>query len=249
MKSHPHFGWLFYFHPYIYSVTLQSRIIGLKKIFYIPVFLLLLSTTASTQTMQFSAATDLGLMRSFKEGQQFWTFGHTIHGFFDISPKEGVYIWFSYYNRGKFSNNLSAIAKSPLTLPQEINYVNRASLFFKHFSVGWRKFLVGRCDNEKGWNLYTTAGLGLLFGRVSNVHSTPIDTADYNVPVLAGAAKFKRLTADLSLGYEKPLGAGFFLYGEGRVWIPASDYPSKYIFVNEKAPLTGMFNIGLRVLF
>lgn len=210
---------------------------------------MLLTAAAWSQQMQFSIATDLGAQRSLKKEQRFWSVGQTVHAIFNLTPKEGVYIWFSYYTNGNFKNNLTATAKSGLTIPQAIDYVNQSKLRFKHFSIGYRKYLVGACDIEKGWNLYATAGLGLLPGRVTNVHSVAIDTADYNVPVLSGTANFKRLTADLALGYEKPLGADFFLYAEGRAWIPASDYPSKYIFVNDKAPLTAMFNIGLRILF
>lgn len=199
--------------------------------------------------MQFSFATDLGLQRSIKKEQQFWAVGQTIHAIFNFTPKEGLYVWFSYYTNGNFKNNLTAKAKSALTIPQEIDYVNRSQIRFKQFSIGWRKYLVGACDNEKGWNLYATAGLGLLPGRVTNVHTVSIDTADYNVPVLEGKGNFKRLTADLALGYEKPIATSFFLYTEGRVWIPASDYPSKYLFVNENAPFAAMLNFGLRILF
>jgi hypothetical protein len=71
----------------------------------------------------------------------------------------------------------------------------------------------------------------------------------YNVPVRIGKANFKRLTIDAGLGAEFPVGADIYFYSEGRVWIPTTDYPSKYIFVNKNAPMLGMFNIGLRVLF
>ena len=67
--------------------------------------------------------------------------------------------------------------------------------------------------------------------------------------MLDGKANFKRLTVDLGLGWEKPLGADFYFYAEGRVWIPASDYPSKHIFINNNAPVAAMVNIGLRLLF
>ena len=76
-----------------------------------------------------------------------------------------------------------------------------------------------------------------------------IDTLDYLVPVRAGSAKFKRLTVDLGLVSEIPLGGDFYLYFEGRLWLPASDYPSKYVFVNDDAPLVAMFNTGIRILF
>lgn len=232
----------------INSVTLHCAYL-LKKRITISIFVLLIAVAAYSQEMRFSIATDLGIQRSIKKDQRFWTVGQTINAIFNMTPKEGVYIWFSYYTNGNFKNNLTATAKSLLTTPQQINYINSSKIRFKQISIGWRKYIVGACDIEQGWNLYASAGLGLLPGRVSNVHSTSIDTALYNVPVLSGVANFKRLTADLALGYEKPIGADFFLYAEGKIWIPASDYPSKYIFVNDNAPLTAMFDIGLRILF
>ena len=219
------------------------------KRFTILLLLDVITASAFAQNMRFSVATDLGGQRSFKKGQQFWALGHTVHALFNLTPKDGIYVWFAYYTNGKFTNELTATAKSPLTTPQQINYSNRATMRFKHFSVGWRKYLKGNCEIEKGWNLYATAGFGLLPGRIINTHSVSIDTSLYNVPVREGKANFKRLTADLGLGWEKPIGADFFLYAEGRVWIPASDYPSKYIFVNDNAPLAAMMNVGLRILF
>jgi hypothetical protein len=207
------------------------------------------TNTAFSQNLRFSIATDLGIQRSLKKEQQYWSLGHTVNALFNITPKDAIYVWFGYYTNGKFNNQLTATARSPLTNPQQINYTNSALLRSKHFSVGFRKYLVGNCETEKGWNLYASAGFGLLPGRITNTHSAAIDTALYTIPVLSGTANFKRLTADLSLGWEKPIGAEFYLYAEGRTWIPASDYPSKFLFVNDNAPLTAMLNIGLRMLF
>lgn len=194
-------------------------------------------------------ATDVGMQRSFKKEQQYWALGHTVQVQYHVAPKDAAYIWLSYYSNGKFLNKLTATAKSGSTLPQQINYDNSAKMHFKQFSIGWKKFLKGRFDAEEKWNLYGYAGFGLVLGRVINTHSTDIDTTIYNVPVRAGRANFKRLTVDLGLGAEFPLGADIYLYTEGRVWLPTTDYPSKYIFVNKDAPLIGMFNLGLRVLF
>ncbi len=120
---------------------------------------------------------------------------------------------------------------------------------FKQISLGWKKYLKGSIDAEEKWNLYSTLGFGLVLGWVNNTQTVSIDTTLYNNPVRSGKANFKRLTIDAGLGAEFPLGADIFLYSEGRVWIPTTDYPSKYLFINEGAPLIGMFNIGLRVLF
>lgn len=199
--------------------------------------------------VRFSFATDLDAQRSFKKEQQYWSIGHTLQTQFHIGPKEGVYAWLSYYSKGKFNNEVTATAKSPSTLPQQINYTNSANMRFKQVSVGWKKYLKGTFDAKAKWNLYACAGFGLVFGRVDNTQSAVIDTALYNVPIRDGRANFKRLTIDGCLGGELPLGADLFLYTEGRAWIPTTDYPSKYIFVNKDAPLIGMINFGIRVLF
>lgn len=122
-------------------------------------------------------------------------------------------------------------------------------MHFKQFSLGWKKYLKGSFDATENWNLYGYGGFGLVFGWVNNNHDPGIDTSLYHVPVRAGKANFKRLTVDLGLGAEFPLGGDIYFYSEGRVWIPTTDYPSKYIFVNKDAPLIGMLNLGIRVLF
>jgi len=201
------------------------------------------------QRPAFSIATDIGLQRSIKKEQQYWAVGHTVHLHFHITSKDGVYAWISYYSNGKFNNDLTATAKSPTTIPQQINYRNSAEMRFKQFSLGWKHYLKGSSDAEKGWSLYGYAGFGLLLGRVINTHSVSIDTADYFVPVRSGKANFKRLTLDLGLGWEVPLGGDVFFYTEGRVWVPTTDYPSKYIFINRNAPLVASLNFGIRIFF
>lgn len=221
----------------------------MAKRFTIFLLVALMSTAVLAQFPRFSMATDLGVQRNFKKEQKYWTLGQTVHAIFHLAPKDAVYLWFSYYTNGKFTNELAATAKSSFTIPQQIDYTNSAKMRLKHFSVGWRKYLKGIFEIDKGWALYGYGGFGLLLGRVINVHSVAIDTTVYNVPVLSGKANFKRLTVDLGLGWETPIGGDFYFYTEGRVWIPTTDYPSKYIFVNNNAPLTGMFNAGLRLLF
>ncbi|HKC36684.1 MAG TPA: hypothetical protein VKB95_11500 [Chitinophagaceae bacterium] len=221
---------------------------SLKKISGSLLFVFVFAVT-SAQPIKFSIATDLGLQRSFKKEQQYWAGGHTIQAQFHFTPKDGAYFWISYYTNGKFSNNIMTTAKSAATLPQQINYVNNAVMRFKQISIGWRKYLKGAFNAEHGWNIYGYAGFGLLLGRIENTHSVSIDTTVYIVPVRVGKANFKRLTLDLGLGWEAPLGADIFIYAEGRAWIPTTDYPSKYIFVNDNAPLVGMFNVGIRILF
>jgi hypothetical protein len=221
----------------------------LKKKNIIPFLSLFLFTEACCQFPQFSLATDVGVQRSFKKEQRYLSIGQTVNALFHLTAKDGIYVWFVYYSNGKFKNNVSAVAKDPFTVPRQLNYTNSASMRIKHFSAGWRKYLKGSADAEKDWNLYGYAGLGILIGRVENTHSFIIDTAKYQVPVLSGKANFKRLTLDLGLGWELPLASGFFLYAEGRTWIPTTDYPSKYLFVNDNAPVVGMLSVGLRILF
>ncbi|HLG40209.1 MAG TPA: hypothetical protein VI461_11095 [Chitinophagaceae bacterium] len=202
-----------------------------------------------SQTPQFSLASDVSLLRSFKKDQRYWSIGQTVNFHFHFTSKDGVYAWISYYSNGKFKNDLAATAKQPATTPQQLNYRNSAELRFKHISLGWRKYLKGAFNTEKGWNLYSYAGFGLMIGSVVNTHSVGIDTSLYIAPVSAGKANFKRLTLDLGLGIEWPVGGDIFIYFEGRALVPTTDYPSKYLFVNSNAPFTAAANAGLRILF
>jgi hypothetical protein len=205
-------------------------------------------TSAFSQT-QFSLATDISLQRSFKKEQKYWAVGQTIAAHFHFAPKDGVYSWLSYYSEGHFNNNLIATAKSPSTVPQQVDYVNVAEMRFIHMSLGWKRYLVGTFNKPAGFNVYEYTGFGLMFGQVQNAQSAVVDTAAYFVPVLNGEGRFKRLTFDVGLGTEYAAGGDIFFYLEGRVLIPTTDYPSKYLFVNNNAPLTGALNFGVRVLF
>ena len=204
---------------------------------------------AFSQQPKLSISNDLGLQHSFKKEQRYWAGGHTIHLHLHFTPKEGAYSWISYYSVGKFSNDIMASAKLPATSPQQINYVNKAEMRFKQFSLGWKHYLKGAFNSEDKWNLYGYAGFGLMLGRVVNNHSLTIDTSLYNVPVRSGKANFKRLTLDLGLGWEVPLSSDIFFYNEARVWIPTTDYPSNYLLVNKNAPLVASLNFGIRILF
>jgi hypothetical protein len=220
----------------------------LKKQFCILFLSGFIGTAIFSQQTKVSLASDASILRSFKKEQQYWAIGQTVSLHFNFTPKEGAYAWLSYYSNGNFSNALTATAKTPATAPQAVNYNNKAQLRFKHISLGWKKYLKGDCTSEKGWNLYGYAGFGLMLGAVTNIHSAGIDTAIYVVPVLSGKANYKRLTADLGLGAEIPIGADVFFYTEARALVPTSDYPSKYLFINKKAPFTAAFNLGIRIL-
>lgn len=201
------------------------------------------------QPPQLSISTDLGVLRNFKGNQEFWAFGHTVQAHFHINQKDGIYAWVSYYSNGNFSNDLAALAKDSTISPQRINYRNKATMLLKHVSVGWKRYLKGTYLAENGLNIYGYAGFGLMMGKIENTPSIVVDSTNYYLTVRSGEARFKRLTLDLGLGLEWPLGADLFLYTEARTWIPTTDYPSKYLLTNDNAPLAGMFNTGIRILF
>jgi len=201
--------------------------------------------------VRLSVATDLSAQRSFKEDQRFWALGQNIVVDWHFSSKVTAYGLISYYSAGKFKNSLTATAKSPTTSPQEISFTNNAEVRFHQISLGWKQYLVGTFDAEIKWNLYTITGFGLMFGKAKNSFSTLIDTSLYNPPEypISGKGHFKRLTFDVGLGLEIPLSAAAFVYSEGKLWIPTTDYPSKYLLVNDNAPLVAVLSVGLRILF
>lgn len=221
----------------------------LKNIYISSGLLFFFISNGFAQQPRFSISTDFNFQHSFKKDQRYWAVGQTVQGQFNFTGKDGLYVWLSYYSNGKLHNNLAASAKSPSTIPQEINFTNNAKMRYKHISIGWKHYLKGAFDNEDSWNLYGYAGLGLLLGKIENTYSTTIDTTNYSVPVNNGKANFKRLTLDLGLGWETNLGGDIYFYNEARIEIPTTDYPSPYLFVNRKAPLMASLNFGIRILF
>ena len=198
-----------------------------------------------------SFSTDASVLVSFKEDQRFWAFGQDVVMNWHFMPRSGAYAWVSYYSKGHFDNSLSAVAKTPATIPQEIFFTNNAEVRFQQVSLGWKYYLVGRSDAEENWNLYTITGLGVLFGTATNSYTAAIDTTLYIPPShpVAGSGHFKRLTLDLGLGCEIPVDGDLYIYAEAKCWLPTTDYPSPYLLVNENAPITGMVTAGLRILF
>jgi hypothetical protein len=195
--------------------------------------------------------TDLSVLRSFKEGQRFWSFGQNIVAEWDVTSRDGPYISLCFYKTGKFDNSLVTTAKSSTTSPAEIAFTNKAEMKLHQYSLGWKHYLVGNFEQETKWNLYTITGFGLLFGTSKNTYSTVIDTSLYYSPTQPeeGSGHFKRLTLDLGLGWEIPLSAAAYIYAEGKIWIPTTDYPSKFLLVNDNAPLIAVVGVGLRILF
>jgi len=221
----------------------------LKRKKSILLIFLFIAGVAFSQKAQFSLATDVGVLHSFKKDQRFWCAAQTVVGNFSFTSKDGFYIWFFYTINGKFSNDLTANAKSVFTVPMQVSYTNEATLRFSHISMGWKHYLKGTYYSDDTWNLYGYGGFGLMFGTVENRHSTSIDTADYVAPVVQGKGHFKRLTFDVGLGYEIQVADDIYFYTEARVLLPTTDYPSDYLFVDENAPLTGSINAGIRLFF
>ena len=224
------------------------HIIMRKKVLIL-IAIIILNTTASSSQVPLSFSADLGIQHNFKKQQQYWAVGSHLQLCFHLTPRDGIYGWFGLHTNGKFANRLQATAKSTTTVPQVINYNDTSRMRFQHISIGWKKFIKGLPTNESGWNLYTSAGFGLMLGLVNNYSTARPDSLFYDLPISGGEGRFKRLTLDLGLGVDFPLAADVYAFGEGRVFIPTTDYPSKYIFINEKAPFIAWIGAGLRILF
>jgi hypothetical protein len=221
-------------------------LIGLKKL--IAIFLLLGCIYGHAQ-IRISVAPDLSMMRNFSPKQKFWSLGQTVQFNFHFNAKQSAYAWLTYYTPGKFKNNFNAIAKSPTTNPSVIPFKASARWRNNELSVGWKHYFKGSYDAEAGYNIYSTAGFGLMFTKVENIFTPAIDTSLYTTPTLPGNSEFYRLTIDLGIGVEFPIGGNFFLYSDVRTWIPTSDYPSPYLHNNKNVPLPFMISGGMRILF
>lgn len=230
-------------------LTLQCNFQQLNYKTFILCCTMLVSLSAFAQPPQFSLATDFTVIHSFRKNQRFWTIGQSILTHIHFTPRDGMYVLFTYSGKGKFTNRLEARAKDLQTTPQQQMFTNRVHMTYDHLSLGWKHYLVGNSHSEYQWNLYGYAGFGLMFGEVNNSQSPGIDTSVFNSPVMAGPSSFKRLTLDLGLGYEIPIGGGVNFYMEARALVPTTDYPSRYLLTNEDAPFTGSANLGIRFLF
>jgi len=222
----------------------------LRKYQFISLFIASAFCQVSFSQAFISITTGFSVQRSLKENQHFWAVGQDVIFNWHYTHRTGLYIAACYYADGKFKNELSATAKSPNTTPQEIFFTNNAEVRLKQLSLGWRYYLVGNAESEENWNLYGITGFGVIFGRATNNYSITIDTSLYNAPAqpASGTGHFKRLTIDLGLGWEIPVRGDVYFYAEGKVWIPTTDYPSKYLLANDNAPLMAIVTAGLRIL-
>ena len=213
--------------------------------------LLLLSFNPVKSQVKFSLATDISLLRNFEKDQKFTVFGQSIYPQWHLDRKNSFYAWLDYHTNGKYRTPLTATAKSPSTQPQVISFTNNSEMRLRQVSLGIKRFIIGGFDDLEGLNFYGTGGFGLVFGRLTNTFSPGIDTSLYSIQnnIASGTEKFKRLTLDVSGGFEFPISYEIYIYSEVRVNFPTSNYPDNYFFKNAKAPLFGSINIGMRVSF
>ena len=190
-------------------------------------------------------------MGNFSRNQNFFAVGQTIQFNVHFSAKETFYTWFLYHSPGRFENSFIANAKSPTTNPSQISYLVKGTWDMKEFSLGWKHYFKESFDANFDWNLYGIAGLGIMFTDAENTLDRPFDTTLYApapTPVI-GSGTITRLTVDLGLGGEIPLGGEFYVYGDARTYLPASSYPSPYLHDTKNVPLPIMINFGVRILF
>jgi hypothetical protein len=217
------------------------------KAFFILLLIVANSTVLLAQKAA-SIATDLTLLRNFSENAGFTAFGQTVRVQVHFNQKESGYAWINYYINGKYKNDFTALPYDPL-INSAIQYTSSSKVGFRQLSIGWQHFFRGGFDGDT-WSIYSLAGFGLLTGKVENTYNPVIDTSKYFVPkkAIEGTGTFRRLTLDLGLGAETQIASGFFLYGEARTWIPASRYPSPYLY-NNNIPRVGILSGGVRILF
>lgn len=212
-------------------------------------FVALLTMTTISGQVEFSISTGFTGLRNFSPQQKFWGFGQTVRANFHFSTKETLYASMDYYTEGKYKNNFTALAKTAFTNPQQINYTATGRINYRQVSLGLKHYFKGNYQSERELTIYGIAGFGYLFTTISNSFSTPIDTTKYVTPNLAGNGKLDRLTFDLSLGTELPLGGKVFAFAETRTWLPASSTESRYLHNQKNVPLPIIISSGLRVLF
>ena len=215
------------------------------------IFFFLLGNNCLFAQVKFSAATDISLLHNFDPQQKFTVLGLTIMPQWHLDKKNTVYAWLNFHWKGKYENTLIATANSPTTQPQTISFSNQSEMKLKQISFGFKRYLIGSYNSLEKFNLYAAAGFGVMYGNASNIFSTNIDTSLYTIQynVVHGSGDFKRLTFDLSGGIEFPISYEIYIYSEMRMYIPTTDYPSKYLLNNSHAPKLCSINLGLRILF
>lgn len=220
----------------------------MKKVLLLLNLSLILNLALYAQ-IAFSLGTGVSGLHNFSPEQKFWAFGQTVQTSFHFSPKQSAYAWLDYYTEGKFKNNFTAVTKIPFTLPLQIPFTATGRLTYRHFSLGLKHYFRGAYNAEKNINVYGIAGFGFLFARIRNSFLPFFDTSFYHVPVREGEGTIRKLTFDLGLGGEIPLGGNFFGFAEARTWLPASSKTSPFLHTQRNVPLPVMASTGMRVLF
>jgi len=215
------------------------------------IFFFLLCNSCLFAQVKFSIATDVSVLHNFDPQQKFTVPGLTITPQWHLDEKNTVYAWLNFHMKGKYENILIATAKSPTTQPQTISFSDQSEMKLKQISFGFKRYLIGSFNSLEKFNLYAAGGFGVMLGNASNTFSTNIDTALYTIQynVVPGAGDFKRLTFDVTGGVEFPFSYEIYIYSEMRMYIPTTDYPSKYLLNNSHAPFLCGINLGLRILF
>ena len=200
---------------------------------------------------KFSLATDLSVLRNFDKQQKFTVTGQTLVVQWHVDEKNSFYTSFDYHSNGKYNSQLIATAKSITTQPQSISFTNHSEMKLRHFSAGLKRYLLGSFKKTDQFNLYGAAGFGLIMGTASNNFSMAVDTFQYTVQnnIISGSGSFKRLSFDITAGWELPVAYEIFVYSEARLHIPTTGYPSNYLLKSTNAPFTGSINFGIRILF
>jgi len=222
--------------------------VNIKSLFLFTVTFLF-ALTSYTQ-VKFSLATDFSVLRNFDKEQGFTVVGQTVQTQWHLDNKNSFYTLFNYLSNGKYSNSLKATAKSTTIQPQTIPFNINSVMKLRQFSLGIKRYLLGSFSNMEKLNLYGTAGFGLLMGKATNMFSVAVDTVQYSIQnhIANGAGKFKRLTFDLSAGWEYPVSYEIYIYSEARIHFPTTDYPNNYLLKNNNAPFTGSISLGFRIL-
>ena len=221
----------------------------MKKVLLVLCVNLILHSSLFAQ-VEFSLGTGVAGLRNFSPQQQFWAIGQTVQANFHFLPKESAYASLDYYTEGKFKNNFVATTRPPFAPPFQIPFTATGRLTYRQLSIGWKQYFKGTYNAENEINIYGVAGFGFLFAKVRNQFSPAIDTSRYFVatrPTIE--SRFRRLTFDLGLGAELPLGGNFFGFADVRTWLPASSRPSPYLHNQQDVPLALTASAGLRVLF
>ena len=214
-------------------------------------FILILFCNCLAAQVKFSLGTDISLLRNFDGKQKFTVVGQSLIPQFHLDKKNTVYAWFTYHANGKYKSTLLASAKSSSVQPQSITFTNQSEMRLRQFSFGIKRYFIGSFEKLENFSFYGTAGFGLILGTASNSFSAFIDTSLYSIQnnVINGSGDFKRLTLDITGGFDFPVAYEMFVYTEIRMHIPTTNYPNSYLLKNSNAPFLGTINLGIRVLF